>query len=219
MKLTIEQYLLSEYLVKQLQTFYPDQMVVKESVIKIMPAVIERLSYCFSHIHKKYYIDEGQVVFNHLHADHYAMFLYFIANEAYRQRFINVAEKAFLLNKALHGIDAFYSTALPDIFLFVHPIGTILGNAHYSDFLVVYQNVTVGTDVNNSIYPRFGEAVVLYAKSTVIGKCDIGSNVSIAGNTFIRNMDAPNDSIVVGLYPEVKIKKNTRNNKHDFFDY
>ncbi|KTD01473.1 serine acetyltransferase [Legionella feeleii] len=216
MKLTIELHSLSEYLAKQLQTFYPDGVPVKDSINKIMPTVIERLDYCFSHIRKKYYFDEGQAVFNHLNSDHYAMFLYFVANEAYRQQFINVAEKAFLLNKALHGIDAFYSIALPNVFLFVHPIGTILGNAHYSDFLVVYQNVTVGTDVN-SVYPRFGEAVVLYAKSSVIGKCDIGNNVSIAGNTFIRNTDVPDDSVAVGFYPEVRIKKNSKNNKYDFF--
>ncbi|MFW2570274.1 serine acetyltransferase, partial [Legionella sp. 29fVS95] len=85
-----------------------------------------------------------------------------------------------------------------------------------SDFLVVYQNVTVGTDVN-SVYPRFGQAVVLYAKSSVIGKCHIGNNVSIAGNTFIRNTDVPDDSVAVGLYPDVKIKKNSKNNKYDFF--
>ncbi len=216
MKLSLDSKQLSDYLARQLELFYPDAIDVRIALLKIMPDVIERLDHCFSHIHKKYYFDQGVAVFNHLNADHYAMFLYIVANTAYRQDFIQVAEKAFLLNKALHAIDAFYSIALPDIFLFVHPVGTVLGNANYADFLVVYQNVTVGSDLAG-IYPHFGQANVLYSKSAVIGKCSIGNNVCIAANSFVRNMDAPDNSVVVGLYPANSIKTNNRDNKQDFF--
>ena len=216
MKLSLDHKCLTNYLLMQLKNFYPDNMEVEDCLVKVMPFVIERMDYCFSQIHKKYYFEQGQAIFNHLNSDHYAMFLYWVSYEAYRNQFINTAEKAFLLNKALHGIDAFYSIALPDIFLFVHPIGTVLGNAKYADYLVVYQNVTVGTDVNG-LYPIFGKANVLYSKCSVIGTCSIGDNVSFAGNSFIRNKDVPNDSIIVGLYPNVQIKQNTKNNKIDFF--
>lgn len=216
MKLSIDQNLLCEYLTKQLDCFYPDKVEVKDCLPQIIPPAIKRLEHCFAHIHKKYYFENGEAQFNHLNSDHYAMFLYLVSNEAYKNKYINVAEKAFLLNKALHGIDAFYSIELPEIFLFVHPVGTVLGNAKYSDFLVVYQNVTVGTDIAN-VYPRFGLATVLYSKSSVIGNCDVGHNVSVAGNAFIRNMHVPDNSIVVGLYPKVDIKKNNHNNKNIFF--
>ena len=139
-----------------------------------------------------------------------------LSNQAWRQGYISIAEKAFLLNKALHGIDAFYAITLPDVFLFVHPVGTVLGNASYADCLVVYQNVTVGSD-KDGIYPTFGKSTVLYSKSSVIGRCKIGNNVSIAAHSFVRNMDVPDDSVVVGLYPENKIKKNNQINKRDFF--
>ncbi len=216
MKCTLDKNILTHYLANQINNVFPDTIEVKDSVIKILPNVLERMSYCFSHIHKKYYFENEKPIFNHLNSDHYAMFLYWVANEAYKQDCINLAEKAFLLNKALHGVDAFYSIALPDIFLFVHPIGTILGNAKYSDYFVVYQNVTIGTDVKGA-YPSFGEALVLYSKSSVIGHCSIGDNVCMAANSLVRNTNIPSNSIGVGLYPDFKIKQNSRNNKTDFF--
>lgn len=216
MKFSIDKKFLVDYLAKQLNMFFPDLIEVSNCLVNIMPKAIERMKCCFSHIHKKYYFDNNQTIFNHLNSDHYAMFLYWIANEAYQHQYINLAEKAFLLNKALHGIDVFYSVKLPDIFLFVHPVGTILGNASYSNFFVVYQNVTIGTDVDG-IYPTFGEEVVLYSKSSVIGNCNIGNNVSFAANSFIRNMDVHNNSIVFDLHPNAIIKKHYKNNKELFF--
>ena len=216
MKLSLDKLALISYLAKQLAVFYPDDIDVKDSITQIMPTVIERMNHSFSHIHKKYYVEQGRAVFNHMNSDHYAMFLYFISNEAWRQGCIPLAEKAFLLNKALHGIDAFYSITLPDIFLFVHPVGTVLGNASYADFLVVYQQVTVGSDIAG-IYPRFGRANVLYSKSSVIGQCNIGHNVCIATHSLVRNMDLPDDSVVVGLYPDNRILRNKQDNKADFF--
>ncbi len=217
MNLSLERPTLTNYLAKQLAFFYPDEADVKSGLTHIMPAVIERMDHCFSHIHKKYYVDQGKTLFNHLNSDHYAMFLYFVANAAWRQGLIPLAEKAFLLNKALHGIDAFYSIVLPAIFLFVHPVGTVLGNASYADFLVVYQNVGVGTDVG-SVYPTLGKSVVLYSKCSVIGQCTVGNNVSIATHTLVRNTNVPDDTVVVGLYPNNKMMRNKQDNQHDFFN-
>jgi serine O-acetyltransferase len=216
MKLSLKASVLADYLIRQMDYFYPDKQPVKEGIARVMPLVIERMDHCFSQIHKKYYFSEGESLFHHLNSDHYAMFLYWIANEAYKQQWIQIAEKAFLLNKALHGIDAFYSVALPEVFLFVHPVGTILGHAQYSDFFVVYQNVTVGSE-RNGIYPVFGKANVLYSKCSVIGKCSIGDNVTVAANSLIRNTEIDVDSVVIGSYPQIITKKNNRNNKEDFF--
>lgn len=214
LSLTIEQ--LIDYSDKQLGLFYPDGCVVSQQLKQVMPQVIERLDYCFSHIRKKYYFEAGEAMFNHLHSDHYAMYLYLLANEAYRQNALVLAEKAFLLNKALHGIDAFYAVTLPDIFLFVHPVGTVLGNASYQDYLVVYQNVTVGSDVAG-IYPQFGKGNVLYSKCSVIGDCRLGDNISFANNSSLRNVHVDNNSLVFGMTPHNSIKNNQRNNLQDFF--
>ena len=37
----------------------------------------------------------------------------------------------------LHGIDVFFTVDLPDIFLFCHPLCTVLGRAQYSDYFLV----------------------------------------------------------------------------------
>ena len=216
MNLSLEQPALIAYVAQQLATFYPDGQQVMRGLTHIMSTVIKRMDHCFSQIHKKYYVENGKARFHHLNSDHYAMFLYLLSNEAWRQGLTSLAEKAFLLNKSLHGLDAFYSIELPDVFLLVHPVGTVLGNATYSDFFVVYQNVTVGSDVGG-VDPRFGLGCVLYSKSSVIGQCNLGNNVSMAAHSFLRNRDVSSDSVVLGLYPANTIKTNQRDNHHDFF--
>ncbi len=116
MILSIDKNSLRSYLCQQLDLFYPDGVSTQESVFQVLPRVLERMNYCFSNIHKNYYYNAGESIFNHLNSDHYAMFLYWVSNEAYQQELVNLAEKAFLLNKALHGVDAFYSIKLPAIF-------------------------------------------------------------------------------------------------------
>ena len=207
---------LAQFVTTQLNQLYPDGDMVDEMLLGVMPVVMQRLTHCFSQIHKKYYMVDDKPYFHHRHSDHYAMFLYLLSNEAWQQGALVLAEKAFLLNKALHGIDAFYSIQLPEVFFFVHPIGTILGHASYGNYLVVYQNVTVGSDVGG-VYPQFGESCVLYAKCSVIGACQIGANAVIAAHAFLRNQNVSQNSLVVGMYPNHQVKPNHRDNRQDFF--
>jgi len=58
----------------------------------------------------------------------------------------NVCEKIYCLNKCLNAIDIYFEVELPNIFLLVHPLGTVLGKAKYNDFLLVYQQCTVGSN-------------------------------------------------------------------------
>jgi serine O-acetyltransferase len=180
-------------------------------------SALHRLEYCFSNIKKKYYNEEGNIYFNHLNSDHYAMFLYFFSNTAYKIGEITLAEKAFYLNKALHGIDIFYSVELPSIFLFVHPVGTVIGHANFSDFLMIYQNVTIGTDQGVS-YPSFGEGVIIYSGSSIIGNCVVGNNAIFSANSFIRNLNIDDNQIIVGQFPEVKTKFLNKSVISNFFN-
>jgi serine O-acetyltransferase len=84
-----------------------------------------------------------------------------------------LAKKIYLLNKALFCLDVFYEVELPPIFLFVHPVGTVLGRAKYSDYLVVYQRVGVGS--NHGIYPTLGEYVTLHPGAMVLGNSQVGN--------------------------------------------
>jgi len=212
---------LSRYVAMQLSNFFPDQQQHSIDINATMNKALKRISYCFEHIHRKYYqsLDEhgkSQTLFNHLNSDHYASFLYVLSNQAWRENKITLAEKLFYLNKTLNGFDCFYSVELPDIFMLVHPVGTVLGNAKYQDYLVIYQNVTVGSTLQGK-YPTFGKGCVLYAKSSIIGDCHIGDNTIIAANAMVINFNVSDDKIALGLCPDCRLKTNDIQVQEDIF--
>ena len=144
-------------------------------------------------------------------------FLWFLSNQLHNLcNDHRDAVKIFALNKTLHGIDAFYSIQLPDVFLLVHPIGTILGKAQYDDYLVVYQNVTVGGSIELD-YPVIGKSVALMAKSTVLGSCVINEEVWLSSNSLIQNTLIESNSMVFGSYPNQIIKTSKRSVFNSFF--
>src|SRR3546814_2135485 len=59
--------------------------------------------------------------FDHLHSSQYTIFLYYLANTAWRKlRAERVCTKLFYLNKALNGFECFYDTELPEVFFIGH---------------------------------------------------------------------------------------------------
>ena len=199
---------LSDYLKRLLGLHFPDGRSVDFSPSDCSLA-LERCEYSFSRIRKKYYQDDGGgVVFDHLNADHMAVFLYFLGNSIWKSGGeTDLPVKLSYLNKILHGLDLFYSVGMPDVFLLVHPLGSVIGNAQYSDYLVVYQNCTVGAV--DSDYPVFGEGVVLYSRSSVVGKCRVGDDVVFAANSAVVNTDVPSRTVVLGTYPNCRFKENS----------
>lgn len=210
---------LSEYLSKQLNCFYPDSGIVgKADLQSALSIAMDRIETCFEKIELPYYMQGAMSYFNHLNGDHYSMFLYLISNELYKNQQINIATKVFLLNKALFGVDAFYSISLPTHFLFVHPMGTVLGKASYGDFFVVYQRVTIGAN-EAAIYPIFSERTVLYSNSSVIGDCHTGKDFVLGANSSLINTKVPHNSVVVGNYPAHVILHNKKNLINNFFSF
>jgi len=207
LSLTGEQ--LAAYTAGQLNFFFPDyQSVCADSLMVSMPRVLERLEYCFSHIEKKYYCEQGHVTFRHLNSDHYASYLYFLSNQLLQDGAdTSLCEKVFYLNKALHGLDLFYSIRMPDIFLLVHPIGTVIGNASFDDYLVIYQNCTIGSG-HEGIYPSFSRGTILYSGVSVIGDCQIGENCVFGAGAQLVAQPVPEDSVVVGTGKVVRILPN-----------
>lgn len=207
MRTSIPAEVLLEYTKRLLHMHFPD-----DKAIHIQPSIflfaLERCEYSFSRIKKKYYEENGEVVFDHLNADHMAVFLYFLGNSIWKSGGeTDLPVKISYLNKILHGLDLFYSVGMPDVFLLVHPLGSVIGNARYSDYLVVYQNCTVGAV--DSDYPLFGEGVVLYSRSSVVGKCCVGNDVVFAANSAIVNTDVPSRTVVLGSYPNCRFKENS----------
>lgn len=208
MKLSLQKKALNHYLKSQLNHFFPDGHSVN-GIDQYLDEVLERMAYCFSAVANTYYWRDSQVYFNHLHGDHYATFLYFLANTLYRhQAQENLREKIFYLNKALHGLDVFYAVELPTIFQLVHPIGTVLGRAKYADYLVVSQGCTVGN--NHGIYPTLGQHVVLYPGATVLGKCQVGDDCRIAAGALLVDQNLKPNTTYFGMPKNFVVTKNTQ---------
>lgn len=202
---------LAEYISKQLNYFFPDiDTVLSNDLKKYIDDSEERVLKCFEGIKKKYFNENGKIIFNHLHSDQYAMYLYMLSNFIFNHdKNEKLATKIYYLNKALHSIDIYFTSNLPNIFLFVHPIGSIVGRANFSDHFIIYQHCTVGC-LNEGIFPNFKGKVIMYANSSVLGKCTIGDNVCIASGTKLINADVPDNTIVLGDYPNYTFKENKK---------
>ena len=183
---------------RQVNNLFPDGRDVAAGQLGgAVDEALRRLTFCFSHVENKYFFVDGAAQFNHLHGDQYAMWLYFLANSLHRQQGpVDICSKLFLLNKALHGCDLFHEVELPDIFLLVHPLGTVLGRGRYGNFLVAYQRCGVGS--NRDVFPELGEHVSLRPGSAILGRCRIGSMVQVASESLVLDHDLPDNTLYIG---------------------
>lgn len=189
---------ITRYVVNQTNKFFPDGRDVSfDDVYPAVPRTIQRLEHCFSHIKNKYYFNGRKVLFNHLNGDQYATWLYLLSNELFINRCSReICEKIFLLNKALHGCDIFFEVQLPSIFMLVHPVGTVLGRAIYSDFFVVYQRCGIGS--NKGAYPNLGENLTMRPGSSILGACKIDANCQLASGAMLVDTNVEKNTLVFG---------------------
>jgi serine O-acetyltransferase len=205
------------YVRKQFENFFPDETNLGD-LPKLVARALDRVEYCFSRVRLKGFFSDGEARFSHRHTDQYAIFLYYLANSAFREKPGHpVADKAYALNKALHAWDAFYEVVLPDVFSVQHPVGTVLGRATYSDYFICYHNCTVGANLAND-YPAFGRGVVMYGGSRVIGATSVGENTFVStGAIVIDGGKLDGDSILHGIYPKAGRSPTKRHVIRDIF--
>lgn len=207
---------LAEYVTRQLTLFFPDGDETRE-VRGALRDALGRMEHCVRHVRMKGWWDDSGPRFNHLHTDQYAVFLYYLSNTAHRKGIVNLAAKAYALNKALHGLDAFYEVELPSIFALVHPVGTVLGRASYDDYFCSFQNVNVGADFDEN-HPVIGKGVVMYGGARVIGTARIGDNCIISAGCSVIGGEVPDDQIAFGQHPNGATKPTRRNVVRDVFN-
>lgn len=193
MELSMNKNDLFEYVRTQANTFFPDKHNVWESDAKIaMDTAIQRMENCFKYISfPAYSNDKGQTFFSHLHADQYATFLYFFSNSLWKLSENKViCDKLLYLNRTLNSLFISYKCGMPDVFFLGHPVGSIIGNAKYNVFLVVFQNVTINTGGGGTLsnqVPLIGKGVFLGAGSKIIGDKTVGNRVSIGVDAVVYN--------------------------------
>lgn len=185
----------------------------KHIIDTVVEKAWERCMYSFSHINNIRYNTGGIQIY---HICQYSMFLYFVANEIYRTYILGgadcplvriVCDKIFMVNTAIAGADIYYEQAMPDIFLLGHPGGIVFTpQATIGEYFFFMQGCNIG--INNGKAPQLGRGVIMWGDSKIIGNCHVGNHVMFGANSYIKDMDVPDNSIVFGQYPNVIIKEN-----------
>lgn len=208
---------LTEYVARQMDALFTDGFPVRPQLKRYVVAALERMEHCVVRAALKGFHTKDGPRYHHLHTDQHAMFLYYLANTAHRMGAPPpIAEKAYALNKALHGLDAFYEVELPEVFALVHPVGTVLGRATYGDYFCAYQNVSVGADLDDN-HPTFGTGVVMYGGSRIIGKVTVGDNCMISAGASILRGDVPSGHVAFGQHPAIETKPTRHDVIKDIF--
>jgi len=183
---------LVDYVAAQLDAFFPDRIGDTASLVRLgVDDALDRLEPC---VRLNRVWPKGG--FSYLHSNQYATFLYFLSNTLWkRDAPPNILNKLYCLNKALNGLECFYSIELPEIFSICHSPGIVLAQATYANYLVLYQNSTVGR-VNADERPIFGEGVVMFPNSAIVGNCRVGRGTVLGQGQSIIDADTPGDCVV-----------------------
>lgn len=184
------------YVSRQINHFFPDNFKADFCLEEqAFDYALQRTEHCFNHVSLAAYKINGLPYLNHLHSDQYCVFLWFLSNSVWSmQDDQQLANKLFYLNKSLHGFSCMYDTELPDIFVLLHTVGTVLGRAKYSDYLVAFQGSTVGAQKGR--YPRLGRGVSLLPYSSIVGDCRIGDYVSIGNSASVYEKNIADHTVV-----------------------
>ena len=128
--------------------------------------------------------------FNVLQSSQHCIFLYYLSNTIWRRSGDTAAgTRLFLMNKALNGIDLFYEIAMPEVFYIGHSVGIVLAKATYGNYLVLYQNSTVGRHKDQ--IPTIGDRVVMYPNSAIIGRSVVENDVVLSQGCGVINKRVP----------------------------
>jgi serine O-acetyltransferase len=179
------------YTVAQCAAVVPDgrEAAFRLAVDAHLDEALERLHRCINAC-APWRADE----FNVLQSSQHAIYLYFLANTIWkRSGDTDAPTRLFLMNKAFNGIDLFYEIAMPEVFYIGHSVGIVLAKATYGNYLVLYQNSTVGRHKDQ--IPVLGERVVLYPNTAVIGRSVVEDDAVVSQGVSVVNKRVPKGSI------------------------
>jgi serine O-acetyltransferase len=185
------------YVTAQCMGVVPDgrEGVFRAVVDAHLDEALERLHRCINAC-APWRLDE----FNVLQSSQHTIFLYYLGNTIWKRSGDTEAPtRLFLMNKAFNGIDLFYEIAMPEVFYIGHSVGIVLAKATYGNYLVLYQNSTVGRHKDQ--IPVLGERVVLYPNTAVIGRSVVEDDAVVSQGVSVVNKRVPKGSIAFAGAP------------------
>ncbi|WP_411287293.1 hypothetical protein [Phenylobacterium sp.] len=155
--------------------------------------------------------------FNVLQSSQHCIYLYYLSNTMWaRSGETAAATRIFLMNKAFNGIDLFYEIAMPEVFYIGHSVGIVLAKATYGNYLVLYQNSTVGRHKDQ--IPVLGDRVVLYPNTAVIGRSVVESDSVVSQGVSVVNKQVPSGVIAFpGAAGELSFRPRPADFLQDYF--
>lgn len=195
-----------EQVIRQLSNFWSISDDDINMIIKYENEVLNRCEYCFQRVDNKYF----RLEVNLTHSGQWLLFFYYFSNTLSHNGQTALADKFYYLNKVMHSIDIYHAVNLPDVFFLEHPVGSVFGRAEYGTNFFAMQNCTVGGNRDRKtgelFYPVIGDNVKMYSGSKIIGKSKIGNNVTLAANTYVKDIEIPDGATVFGQSPNLVIK-------------
>jgi serine O-acetyltransferase len=185
------------YTVAQCAAVVPDgrEAAFRSAVDAHLDETLDRLHRCINAC-APWRLDE----FNVLQSSQHTIYLYFLGNTIWkRSGDTDAPTRLFLMNKAFNGIDLFYEIAMPEVFYIGHSVGIVLAKATYGNYLVLYQNSTVGRHKDQ--IPVLGERVVLYPNTAVIGRSVVEDDAVVSQGVSVVNKRVPTGSIAFAGAP------------------
>lgn len=183
-------------------TFYPQ---FKE--------VFDDLIFQHSQINNKFFSNDRVGMLDFKFLDHYLIFCFRMANFLFTRQIDNqLADAIYYSSRIRTSTDLYYIADIGKYFIPVHSLGTVMDSrAIYGKLFRIYNGVhigpynIIGTKPENWDHPRFKDGVTLLANSSVYGSSEIGRNVIVSAGARIINEIIPDDCIVIGQSPELKI--------------
>jgi serine O-acetyltransferase len=166
----------------------------------IIITAVEAMEQCFTSSNNKYYTN---LCFTELHSVQYMIFLYHLSVALRMGNRPEDASRVYLLNRMLNSIDIYYEVNLPVVWGAEHPLGSVLGRAHYSNGLYFFQGVTVGG--SGGCYPSLGKNILLYSNVSILGDTHIGDNVIVSSGVRILNKTISSNCLVFSSGSELVI--------------
>lgn len=186
--------------------------LLDEETIRIAVSNTQR---CLVGSGNKYYIKQdsinGESGISLYNSVMYCILLYWLSRELFQNGKLELADKVYYLNKMPNAVELFYEVKLPAIWSCEHPLGSVMGRADYGDYFFFYQGCTVGGNFRRNgkiVYPTIGHHVKMFSNSKILGGSHIGNHVIISANSYIKDQDVPDDTIVFGQSPNLVFKEN-----------